>query len=257
MSCVRSRFWFLPSSNSSLASMNRMSVVPLALVEDQDRGRDAGAEEQIGRQADDGFQQVLLDQLLADLALGAAPEQHAVRHDDANPALAFDGRLDHVADEGVVALALGRRPAPEAVVRIVLGHLGAPLVEREGRIGHHDVELHQPVVLDQLGAGDRVAPLDAGAIHARGANMFIRHNAQVLPFISWPKSEKSVAAHLPSPRGSAASPTRRPGRRCGCPAWAQQPGQQDAPPRAACRTRRPSCRRRWRTGRSGTRTRRR
>ena len=61
----------------------------LALVEDQDRGRNAGAEEQVGRQADDGIEQVLLDQLLADLALRAAAEQHAVRHDHADAA----GRL--------------------------------------------------------------------------------------------------------------------------------------------------------------------
>jgi hypothetical protein len=70
-----------------------------------------------------------------------------------------------VADEGVVALALGRHAAPEAVVRVVLGEILAPLVEAERGIGDDDVEPHQVVALDQAGAGDGVAPLDAGIIH--------------------------------------------------------------------------------------------
>ena len=104
-----------------------------------------------GRQADHGFEQVLFDQLLADQPFRAAAEQHAVRHDHADAAVVGQGDLDHVADEGVVALALGRDAAPEPLVRIVAGVVGAPLVERERRIGDDDVELHQLVVLDQLG----------------------------------------------------------------------------------------------------------
>jgi hypothetical protein len=41
-------------------------------VEDQDGHRDRGGGEEVGRQADHGIEQVLLDQLLPDAALGAA-----------------------------------------------------------------------------------------------------------------------------------------------------------------------------------------
>jgi hypothetical protein len=102
-------------------------------LEDEDRGRDAGAVEQVGRQADDRVQQVLLDQLLADAPLAAAAEEHAVRHDHAHaPVLSRlqVGALDHVADEGVVAHALGRHAAPEALVRS-LAAFSAPHLSSE------------------------------------------------------------------------------------------------------------------------------
>lgn len=41
-------------------------AVGLALVEEEDGGGDAGAEEEIGGKADDGFEEVFLDELLAD-----------------------------------------------------------------------------------------------------------------------------------------------------------------------------------------------
>ena len=164
MSSGRSRFWFL-SSCELAAGVDEQHVGRFAaLVEDQDRRRDAGAEEKVRRQADHRFQQVLLDQLLADQPFRAAAEQHAVRHDDADAAVVGQGDFDHVGDEGVVALALGRNASPEPLVRIVPGEVGPPLVERERRIGHHDVELHQRIVFDQLRVGDRVAPLDAGGV---------------------------------------------------------------------------------------------
>ena len=56
----------------------------------------------------------------------------------------------------------------EPVVRLVVLRVFdvAPLVERKRRIGDHDVELHQGVFLDQRRAAERVAPLDAGLVHA-------------------------------------------------------------------------------------------
>ena len=55
----------------------------------QDAGGDAGAVEEVGGQADDGVEQVVLDEALADVPLGPAPEQHAVGHDGADhPVLA-------------------------------------------------------------------------------------------------------------------------------------------------------------------------
>jgi len=58
----------------------------IVLVENKDDGGDAVAEEEIGGQADDGFQQVFLDELLADLVLDAPPEKNAVGNDDADAA---------------------------------------------------------------------------------------------------------------------------------------------------------------------------
>ncbi len=117
-----------------------------------------------GGQADDGVEQVFLDQLLPDASLSAAPEQDAVRHDDRHAAGLPLGDLDHVGDEGIVALGLGRHAAPEALVLIAFGILRAPLVERERRIGEHHVEPHQVIALDQRGAVERIAPLDTGGI---------------------------------------------------------------------------------------------
>ena len=84
-------------------------------------------------------------------------------NDDAHLAV-FVGHLEHVADEGPVALALGRNAAPEAVVGVVGRLVGAPLFEREGGIGHDGVELHQRVALLELRVAQRVAPADRGAV---------------------------------------------------------------------------------------------
>ncbi|MCY1186400.1 hypothetical protein D9M73_272700 [compost metagenome] len=46
----------------------------LLLAQDQDTGRDAGAIEQVGWQADHGFEQVVLDNAGADAALLTATE---------------------------------------------------------------------------------------------------------------------------------------------------------------------------------------
>src|ERR1035441_2391446 len=129
-----------------------------ALLEQQNHGGNARAEEQLLRQADDRLQQVLLDKRLADAPFTAAPEEHAMRGDDAYPAPLLLGALDHVADEGVVALALGRHAPVEPVELVRFRVLGAPLVQREGRVGYHHVELHQGILLYELRAPDGVAP---------------------------------------------------------------------------------------------------
>jgi hypothetical protein len=50
----------------------------LALAQDQDARGEAGAVEQVGRQADDGLDQIHLQQLLADAAFHAFAEQRAL-----------------------------------------------------------------------------------------------------------------------------------------------------------------------------------
>ncbi len=41
----------------------------------------------------------------------------------------------------------------------------APFIQGERRIGDHNIEPHQFVVLDKLGIVDGVAPFNAGGIH--------------------------------------------------------------------------------------------
>ena len=58
--------------------------------QDQNGGGDAGAVEQVRAQADDGVEQVVVDDAAADLALGAAAEQHAVGHDGGHDAVGLE-----------------------------------------------------------------------------------------------------------------------------------------------------------------------
>ena len=110
------------------------------LVEDEDAGGDAGAVKEIGRQADDAFQDAGANELFADDALGIAAKEDAVRQ---NAGALAGGALqgaDDVEQEGVVAL-LGRRHSPsEALIRITAaalaqGEAGAPRFYGERGIG--------------------------------------------------------------------------------------------------------------------------
>ena len=62
------------------------AVLGLALAEDQDAGGQAGAVEQVRPQADDGFEQVHAEDLLADLAFRAHAEERAMRQHDGHAA---------------------------------------------------------------------------------------------------------------------------------------------------------------------------
>ncbi len=73
------------------------------LTQDDDAGRDAGAVKKVGRDADDRLDQVIFDDLLADLPLITAPEQNAVRHDGCNHPT-FTGYGQHVLQEHQVGL---------------------------------------------------------------------------------------------------------------------------------------------------------
>ena len=56
-----------------------MSVL---LIDDDDACRDTRAVEEVRRQADDGLDVTATDDLLADVRLGVAAEENAVRKDD-------------------------------------------------------------------------------------------------------------------------------------------------------------------------------
>ena len=130
------------------------------LVHHQDAGRDAGAVEQAGGQADDRLEPAVLDEVAARLALLAAAEQHAVGHDGGHPAVGLEHR-QHVLDEHQVGLlALLRHPDGEAagVLDVLLD-----VVLAEGRIGEDAVEaLELAVVVLVLRAADGVFLPDVG-----------------------------------------------------------------------------------------------
>ena len=195
-------------------------------AEDQNGGGDAGAEEEIRRQADDGLQQVFLDELLPDLALRRTAKQHAMRDDDANLSRALAGGLDHVGDEGPVALRLGRQAAMVAIEGIAFDRLFlSPFVEGEGRIGHHDIELHEVISLDEARIPQGVSPLDAEVVHAveehvhpaegMGGAIHLLTEEGEIPLIG-------LSAHLDQQRAGTAG-----GIADGLALlWREQPGQQ-------------------------------
>ena len=78
------------------------------LVDDDDAGGDAGAVKQVRGQADDALDVAPADERAADVGLGIAAEQHAVRQDARALAGAFQ-RADDMQQIGVVALLAGRR----------------------------------------------------------------------------------------------------------------------------------------------------
>ena len=147
---------------------------------------DAGAVEEVRREADDRFEEVLLQQTLANLPLRAAAEQDAVRHDDAEPAGGVQHR-HHVLDERQVALGLRRDAEPEAPEAVAFGHVAAPLVEAERRIGDHPVVEQKLSLIDKFRVPDGVALLDPG-VGSPWSSMFILQMAQVPRFFSWPWS---------------------------------------------------------------------
>ncbi len=99
--------------------------IGFVLVHDQNASRDAGAVEEAGRQADDGFDHVVIDEDFADELFLAAPEEHAVRHDGGHVTVGLEAG-QHVLDEHEVGLLAGlRAPFTEAGGEL---HIGAAVV---------------------------------------------------------------------------------------------------------------------------------
>ena len=86
-----------------------LAGVGVLLVDDDDAGGDAGAVKQVGGQADDALDVALADEIAANVGLGIAAKQNAVRQNAGAFAGALE-RADDVQQIGVVAL-LGRRRA--------------------------------------------------------------------------------------------------------------------------------------------------
>ena len=134
------------------------------LVHHQHAGGDAGAVEQSGGQADDGFEPAAFDEVLARFFLLAAAEQHAVRHDGGHLAVGLEHGQHVLHEHEVGLLALFGHPHGEAagVFDVLLD-----VVLAEGRIGEYAVETHQLVVVGLvLGAAQGVFLADDGMVDA-------------------------------------------------------------------------------------------
>ena len=97
----------LSDFHKALGRVNEQHVVAVAaLFEHHDDGWDAGAEEDIGRQANDRVDVVLFDQVLSDRLFQTTTEQDAVRQDNGHHAVGLE--VEEVMEqEGVVCFACG------------------------------------------------------------------------------------------------------------------------------------------------------
>lgn len=138
-----------------------------AFFQHQDADRDARGKEQVGRQADDGVDVAVLQQLFADAGLNAATEKDAVRQDDGHDAVLLQ-KMEAVEQEGEVRSGARR----EAVV--FEAHIGGKVSRRvpavaEGRVRHHGVEVrhlgrvclaqHVPVIGQGIAVEDGESPV--------------------------------------------------------------------------------------------------
>ena len=213
------------------------------LVHDQDAGRDAGAVEEAGGQADDRLEPAALDEVAARLALVAAAEEHAVGHDGGHLAVGLE-HGQHVLDEHEVGLlALLGHPDGEAagVLDVLLD-----VVLAEGRIGEDAVEALElavlvlvlraadGVLLPDVGVGDAVQQHVHLADRPGGADLLLAGEREVARVAA---GLADVVAGLDEHAARAA----RWGRRCSCRPGARRSRPWCAPRRPGCRTRRPSC----------------
>ena len=159
----------------ALALGRLAAALAFALAHHQHAGRDAGAVEQVGGQADHGFQQVGVDHAAADGALFTAPEQHAVGHHGGELA-AIAQHSHHVLQEHEVGLLAAQRhfTVGEAFgaelgrpdgLPVAVGIDRAP-VDGKRRVGKDAVKAHQLTVFDVLRLGQGVFVAQVGAADA-------------------------------------------------------------------------------------------
>ena len=177
-------FWaVLEIAFAGIEHEDAFAGVGVFLVDDDDAGGDAGAVKQVGGQADDAFDVALAQEVAADVGLGVAAKQHAVRQDARALAIALE-RTHDVQQVGVVALLGGRctvvLKAFVWVVRRV--EAGGPALVGERRIGDDVVEGLERIAFLEQWIGQRVALFDL----SRGRIMFMRARPEVAPSFSWP-----------------------------------------------------------------------
>ena len=96
-------------------------IVTLAFLEDEDAGRDRGAEEEIVGELDDGLDEVVVDEILADLLLRAATVHDAWEGNDSRRSVRCEPG-ERVHHECEVGLRLRGEDARRCEARIVDQH---------------------------------------------------------------------------------------------------------------------------------------
>ena len=153
-------------------------------VEQDNASRDARTVEEVGRQADDAFDEALLDEVTSNGRLGVATKEDAVRQDDCALAGGFEAGED-VKQEGVVTILFGWNPVGEAVVGISSSaDSGGPRLRRERRVRDHVVERAEPSSLgvSELWGRECVVVLDLSGtsvvephVHSRESRSGVVH----------------------------------------------------------------------------------
>ncbi len=127
--------------------------------------RDLGGVEELAGQGDHAVDEVVLDELLADLAFALGVGGHgAVGEDEAGDAV-FGEFAHHVENPGVVGIAGGRGvvAVPASVVDEFVG--AAPVLQVEGGIGHDVVGLEVGVLILEEGVGGDFAEVGGEPAH--------------------------------------------------------------------------------------------
>ena len=136
----------------------------LLAVADDDARLHRGVVEQVGAQADDGLDPVLLDHLGAH-GLFFVTEQHTVWPEHGTTSLGGEAGQD-VLLEGVIGAALRRRTQRVTPPLVTAPGLAIPLLDGVRRVGQDHIELTQAVAFDVLGFGQGVTPDDFEVLHA-------------------------------------------------------------------------------------------
>ena len=149
--------------NEALAGIDHEDALAdggVVLVEHENAGGNAGAVEEIGRQADDALEKAGANELGADHGLGATAKQHAVGQNAGAFACALE-RADDVQQIGVIAL-LRRRLAPLKALEGIDGRRqpGSPGLVGERRIGDHIIIGAELLAILELGRSERIARED-------------------------------------------------------------------------------------------------
>src|SRR5262249_8154926 len=130
----------------------------------QDTGRDAGAVEQVLRQANDGLDEVLFEEFLTDLFLFTTAKEHTVGHNGRHHAAGLADSQHVLGEHQVALLARSRTPTPSKTLGEL--HVSARIVLAERRIGDDAVEALQLAGFAVHGMQQRIVKLDIRTRHA-------------------------------------------------------------------------------------------
>lgn len=112
----------------------------LFLTEHEEAGRESCAVEEVRTEADDGVEQVHLQELAPDPTFLRGAEQHAVRQHHGHASGLRSHRADHVLGPGEVAILCRWHASEVASVGVLGPDLVPPLLQGERRVGDDAVE---------------------------------------------------------------------------------------------------------------------